>query len=128
MPGRCARNDNAVGSERDLAIEVSSARSMSVSSIVLVGVYAFGMRHLQGCLNPCSFCAYELGGQDTIIDRQVHGFPSDATIAVFRAVSSDAVTQDVDASEPFGVDVQQLAGRGAFVAADRLHGIQGLQS
>jgi len=123
-----ARNDNAVGSERDLAIEVSSARSMSVSSIVLVGVYAFGMRHLQGCLNPCSFCAYELGGQDTIIDRQVHGFPSDATIAVFRAVSSDAVTQDVDASEPFGVDVQQLAGRGAFVAADRLHGIQGLQS
>jgi hypothetical protein len=115
-----ARNDNAVGSERDLAIEVSSARSMSVSSIVLVGVYAFGMRHLQGCLNPCSFCAYELGGQDTIIDRQVHGFPSDATIAVFRAVSSDAVTQDVDASEPFGVDVQQLAGRGAFAALLRM--------
>ena len=60
-----ARNANAAGSERDLAIEASSARSPSVKLMVVVRVYALGMRHLQGCLTPCTFYAYELTGQDT---------------------------------------------------------------
>jgi hypothetical protein len=33
--------------------------------MVVVRVYALGIGHLQGCLIPCSSCAYELTGQNT---------------------------------------------------------------
>ena len=56
-----------------------------------------------------------------VVDRQMHIFPADpAGLALARAVMGDAVADPIELAELFDVDVDDLAGGGAFVAADRL--------
>ena len=56
-----------------------------------------------------------------VVDRQMHIFPADpAGIALAGALAGDPVTDPIELAELLDVDVDDLAGRGAFIAADRL--------
>ena len=56
-----------------------------------------------------------------VVDRQMHIFPADpAGVALAGAVAGDAVADAIELAELLDVDVDDLAGRCALVAADRL--------
>jgi hypothetical protein len=59
----------------------------------------------------------------------MHIFPTDpAGIALAGSVAGDPVTDPIELAELLDVDVDDLAGRGAFLAADRLGGLERRQS
>ena len=55
-----------------------------------------------------------------VVDRQVHIFPAPAGLALADPAAGDPVTDPIELAELLDVDVDDLAGRGAFIAADRL--------
>ena len=56
-----------------------------------------------------------------VVDRQMHIFPADpAGVALAGPVAGDPVADPIELAELFDVDVDDLAGRGAFIATDRL--------
>ena len=62
-----------------------------------------------------------------VVDGQVHGIPADAAVVVLGSIAGDSMSDAFDLAQAFGVDVEQLARHFAFIANDRLNGIQGLQ-
>ncbi|CFP64191.1 Uncharacterised protein [Bordetella pertussis] len=59
-----------------------------------------------------------------VIDGQVHSVPANAAVAVLGPIAGDAMAHAPDAAQPLGVDVQQLAWAGAFIAAHRRRRLQ----
>src|SRR5437764_952475 len=58
-----------------------------------------------------------------VFDRQMHIFPADpAGVALTDPVACDPMADPIEFAELLDVDVDNLAGRGAFIAADRLGG------
>ena len=57
-----------------------------------------------------------------VVDREVQVLPAGAEAAFADLAAEDALAERPEATEPLDVDVQQLAGPGALVAADRLAG------
>src|SRR6202161_1313346 len=69
---------------------------------------------------------FRIGEPRVVVDRQMHIFPADpASVALADPVAGDPVTDAIELAELFDVDVDDLAGSCAFVAADRLRRPQG---
>ena len=63
-----------------------------------------------------------------VVDRQMHIFPANpAGVALADPVAGDPVTDPIELAELLDVDMDDLAGRGAFIAADRLGRLEPLQ-
>src|ERR1700722_16906599 len=66
---------------------------------------------------------FRIGEPGVVVDRQMHIFPADpAGLALAGALAGDAVADAIELAELFDVDVDDLAGSCALVAADRLGG------
>ena len=60
-----------------------------------------------------------------VVDRQMHIFPADpAGVALAGAVAGDPVTDPIELAQLLDVDVDDLARRGSFIAADRFGRLQ----
>ena len=64
---------------------------------------------------------FRIGKPGVVVDRQMHIFPADPSgLALAGALAGDAVADAIELAELFDVDVDDLAGSCALVAADRL--------
>jgi hypothetical protein len=103
----------------------------------IVGHYALGLDTEAGvigdrCLEKGDRAALLLvrhdlreGDAGVIVDADVHVFPADAAlITLASAVAGDAVSDLIELTELFDVDVDQLAGMLALIAPHRLGGLE----
>jgi hypothetical protein len=64
---------------------------------------------------------FRVGETRMVVDRQMHVFPANpAGVALAGPVAADPVTDPIEFSQLLDVDVEDLAWRGAFIAANRL--------